>query len=92
MRDGGAAQSNLLQVLLSVFNALADRVRNFAGLADAKAYDAVAVTDNNKSGKLKDTAPLTVLETRLIATTRSFRSSVDASIFIAKTIFLLLRS
>ena len=56
MRDGGAAQSNLLQVLLSVFNALADRVRNFAGLADAKAYDAVAVTDNNKSGELKDTA------------------------------------
>ena len=45
MRDGGAAQSNLLQVLLSVFNALANRVRNFAGLADAKAYDAVAVTD-----------------------------------------------
>ena len=78
MRDGGAAQSNLLQVLLSVFNALANRVRNFAGLADAKAYDAVAVTDNNKSGELKDTA--------------SFRSSVDASIFIAKTIFLLLRS
>ena len=51
-------RETFMQVLLSVFNALADRVRNFAGLADAEAYDAVAVTDNNQSGKLKDTAAL----------------------------------
>ena len=46
------------QVLLCVLNALADRVGNFARLADAEAYGAVAVADNNKSRKLEDTSAL----------------------------------
>ena len=82
-----------MQVLLSVLNALADRVRNFAGLADAKAYDAVAVTDNNQSGKLKDTAAFNGLGNAVDSNYALLQIRVsDASIFIAKTVFLLLRS
>ena len=49
-------QGNLDQILLGVLNALADRVRNFAGLADAEADGAVAVADDDQRGKLEDTA------------------------------------
>ncbi len=58
MRNGSAAQRNLDQVLLGVLDALADSVRNFAGLTDAEADGAVAVADDDQSGKLEDTAAL----------------------------------
>ena len=37
---------------------LADGVRNFSGLADAEAHDAVAVANDHQSGELHNTAAL----------------------------------
>lgn len=71
MRDGGPLQRNSDQVLLGVFNTLADGVRDFAGFTKAEADKAVAVTDNNKSSELIDTTTLDGLETRLMVMTRS---------------------
>ncbi len=79
VRNGGALQGNLNQILLGVFNALADRVRHFAGLPEAEANQPIAVADNDQRGELEDRPPFTVLLTRLIATMRSFISIVDAS-------------
>ena len=47
-----------MQVLLGVLNAFADRLGNFARLAETETNDAVAVADDNESGKLKDAAAL----------------------------------
>ena len=47
-----------MQVLLRVLNALADGVRNFGGLAQAEAHDAVAVADNHQGGEFEDAAAL----------------------------------
>ena len=58
MRDGCAAQRDLNQVLLCVLNALADRIRNFTGLTQTEAYDAIAVADNNQCCELHDTTAL----------------------------------
>ena len=89
MRDRGAAQRNLHQVLLCVLDALADRVRNFAGLADAEADNAVAVADDDERCELKDTAAFNGLGNAVDGNYALLQIEVDASIFIAKTIFLL---
>jgi hypothetical protein len=47
VRDRRAHERHLDQVLLRVLDALADRLGDLAGLADARADVAVAVTDND---------------------------------------------
>ena len=58
VRNGGALKGNGADVLLCILKALADSVGNFVRLTHAKAYDTVAVTNNNQCGKLHDTSAL----------------------------------
>ena len=54
----GSLEGDLVKILLSVLETLADSVRNFVGFAHAEAYNAVAVADNYQSGELHDTSAL----------------------------------
>ncbi len=92
--NGGAAQRNLHQVLLGVLDALADSVRNLAGLADAEAHSALVVANDDQRCKLKDTAALNGLGYAVDGNYALlvFALRVDASIFIAKKYSSLLRS
>jgi len=50
VRNGVAHEGNLKQVLLGVLTALADRLRDLVGLAQAHAHVTIAVTDDNDGG------------------------------------------
>ena len=56
MGNGAILQSNVNHVFLSIFNALANRFRNFGSFAEACAYSAFSITDNYNCSKGKTTA------------------------------------
>ena len=58
MRDGGTLKGDGADVLLGVFQALADSLGDFVGLAHAVTDAALAVADNAQSGELCNTAAL----------------------------------
>ena len=58
VRDGGALQADLNQVLLCVLDALADSVRNFGSLTKAETDSTLLVADYYESRELEDTAAL----------------------------------
>ena len=58
MRDGGALQRNLNEVLLGVLDALADSVRNLGSLTEAETDSTLAVAYNDQSCELEDSAAL----------------------------------
>ena len=60
VRDGGALQRNLNEVLLGVLDALADSVRNLGSLTEAETDSTLAVAYNDQSCELEDSAALTV--------------------------------
>ena len=84
MGNGRTPQRYFDQILLCVLDPLTDSVRNLAGLTDTETDQTVLITNN-----LKIRPPFTVLETRLMVTTLSSSSIEDASIFVAKSIYLL---
>src|SRR5699024_3514037 len=58
VRDGGALHGNLVHILLGGAFTLADGFGHFAGLADAVADVAFAVTHDDQRGELHDAAAL----------------------------------
>jgi len=56
--DGAAGQGHVDHILLSVLDALADRLGHFGGLAQAVADLALAVADHHQGGELHDTTTL----------------------------------
>ena len=58
VRDRGARQRDGVHVLLRIFNSLADRFADFAGLAHAEADLALAVADDHERGELHNAAAL----------------------------------
>ena len=54
VRNGGAFQSNAMQVLLGVLAAFANGLGNLARFTQTETHDAVAVADNDQSGELED--------------------------------------
>ena len=44
VRNGGSLEGNFNHVLLRIFNALADSVRDFAGFSDTKTNGTISVT------------------------------------------------
>ena len=75
VRDGGALQRNLNEVLLGVLDALADSVRNLGSLTEPKPTVPLPSPTTTRAANLKIRPPLTVLATRLSATTFSENSS-----------------
>ena len=61
VRDGGALQRNLNEVLLGVLDALADSVRNLGSLTEAETNSTLAVAYNDQSCELEDSAALKAL-------------------------------
>ena len=76
VRNGRAFQGNLDQIFLGVLNAFADRVRNLGRTYPMpKPTVPLPSPTTTSAANLKIRPPLTVLDTRLMATTFSCRSS-----------------
>ena len=58
MRNAGALHADVNEVLLGVLGRLAGGFRNFGGLANTAADAALAVADDNQSGKAEVTTAL----------------------------------